>query len=213
MALSIGALHPQANADEPSAAHLQRIIEAQPGCLSRVSSDGRFLAVNDAALALLGAERRDQVLDTSFLDLVDPESRENCRAFLSRTAAGERGSLEIGLTGLGGLTRILQVHAIAHPASSDSISSALCTFRDITEHRQVEQALVNAVANKQQLEAASYAAAEEARADLERRLADAERQLGSAQQQFDADLAAHGARVAALEEAVRAGEDPRARVD
>jgi PAS domain S-box-containing protein len=228
MAHTVGALRRESQAQEPSVAQLQRIIEAQPGCLTRIGSDGTFLAVNETALTMLGAERVEQLLETSFVDLVAPEARENCRAFLTRVSLGERGSIEVGVSGLGGLTRIVQVHAIAHPTPSDSIASALCTFRDVTEYRKLERSLVDAIAqNQQQADAARQAeaaGAEDARADLERRLADAERQyheaaeryamegaqlrtaLQSAQQQFEADRAAQAARVAALEEAVRAAE-------
>jgi PAS domain S-box-containing protein len=122
--------------------HLRLIIETQPVCLTRVAPDGNFLAVNDAALSMLGAERLDQVLGTSLLNLIEAEGRDTVRDFLTRIAAGERGSVEADLKGLGGSQHNVQIHAVPHPSPIDGLPSALCTFRDITEHRRLEAAVV-----------------------------------------------------------------------
>lgn len=126
--------------------HLRLIIETQPVCLTRVAPDGTFLAVNDAALSMLGAERLDQVLNTSLLNLIDAEHRDACREFLTRIAAGERGSIEADLNGLAGSRHNVQIHAVPHPSPIDGLPSALCTFRDITEHRRLEAAVVESAA-------------------------------------------------------------------
>lgn len=130
--------------------HLRRIIETQPVCLTRIAADGTFLAVNDAALLLLGAERLEQVLETSVLSLVAPEDHGPCKAFLGRISAGDRGSTEVDLTGLGGRRHALQIHAVSLPGASDSLPSTLCTFRDVTEHRTLERALVDAAAREEE---------------------------------------------------------------
>ena len=39
-----------ADVESPREAYLRRVIERQPACLTRIASDGTFLAVNDAAL-------------------------------------------------------------------------------------------------------------------------------------------------------------------
>jgi len=125
-----------------SEGHLRLIIETQPVCLTRVGPDGTFLAVNDAALSMLGAERLDQVLATSLLNLIETEQRDAVREFLTRVAAGERGSVEADLKGLGGTQHNVQIHAVPHPSPVDGLPSALCTFRDVTEHRRLEAAIV-----------------------------------------------------------------------
>src|SRR6266545_4842255 len=89
-------------------AHLREIIESQPVCLTRIAADGTFLAVNKAALTLLGAERLDQVLDRSILDFVIAHQREPCEKFLHRVSAGERESLEADLTCLRALVSDLE---------------------------------------------------------------------------------------------------------
>jgi PAS domain S-box-containing protein len=137
-------------AESPLEAYFLRVIESQPVCLTRIASDGTFLAVNDAAMSLLGVERLDQILDTSLLNLVAPHDRDQCRAFLGRITGGDRGSTEVELTGLAGLQHTLQIHAVAIAGSPDSAPAAFCTFRDITEHRRLERALLDAAAREEQ---------------------------------------------------------------
>jgi PAS domain S-box-containing protein len=161
--------------ETPTEVHLRRILETQPVCLTRISEDGTFLAVNDAALSMLGAERLDQVLDTSVIDLVGPTFREQCRMFLARVAGGERGSTQVELTGLGGLSHTIQLHAIPHPAPVDGVTSVLCALRDITEYRLLEKALVDAAAREEAL-AASHAAE---RAQLSQAIADSHQAAGA----------------------------------
>lgn len=133
--------------------HLRAVIESQPVCLTRIAADGTFLAVNEAALSMFGAERLEQVLDTSVLELVIPEHRSECLAFLQRAAGGTRGSHEVDLEGRHGLRHTLQLHAVTLPSYPDGIASALCTFRDVTEHRRLERALLEASARQDELAA------------------------------------------------------------
>src|SRR4051812_8315797 len=140
----------QAAADTSLVVYFRRVIESQPVCLTRVADDGTFLAVNDAAMSLLGAEQLDQILDTSLLTLVAPDDREPCLAFLKRVAKGDRGSTEVDLTGLAGLRHTLQIHAVTIPGSPDSLPAAFCTFRDITEHRRLERALMDAATREEE---------------------------------------------------------------
>jgi PAS domain S-box-containing protein len=174
--------------------HLRLIIETQPVCLTRVAPDGAFLAVNDAALSMIGAERLDQVLGTSLLNLIDGEQRETCKEFLTRVAAGERGSLEADFTGLGGTRHNLQIHAVPHPSPVDGLPSALCTFRDITEHRRLEAAVV---------ESASRPAVDEGQ--LQRMT-----ELETAKQELEATIEQQQARLAELEQ-VQAQADEHVR--
>jgi PAS domain S-box-containing protein len=138
-----------APAETPLEAYFRRVIESQPVCLTRIASDGTFLAVNDAAMSLLGAERLDQILDTSLLNLVAPQDRDQCSAFLGRITGGDRGSTEVELTGMAGLQHTLQIHAVAIPGSPDTQPAAFCTFRDITEHRRLERALLDSSAREE----------------------------------------------------------------
>ncbi|HZA36640.1 MAG TPA: PAS domain-containing protein, partial [Vicinamibacterales bacterium] len=140
--------------ESPREAYLRRVIERQPVSLTRIAADGTFLAVNDAALSMLGAAELEDVLDMSVLALVAPEHRDQCRAFLARTIAGDRGSAEVDLIGLGGLRYTLQIHAVSLRRVKDSLASALCTFWDVTQQRSLERALTEAAARGEQQAAA-----------------------------------------------------------
>jgi PAS domain S-box-containing protein len=204
-----------------SEGHLRLIIETQPVCLTRVGTDGNFLAVNDAALSMLEAERLDQVLGTSLLNLVGPDHRDSVREFLARVAAGERGSVEADLKGLGGTQHNVQIHAVPHPSPVDGLPSALCTFRDITEHRRLEAAVVENAARPvvdeaqiQRLsELESLVAEQQARiAELEPIQAEAEaraRELteqAAVRQELETAVAEQLARVNALEQSLAESE-------
>jgi PAS domain S-box-containing protein len=211
-----------------SEAHLRLILESQPVCLTRIGApDGTFLAVNDAALSMLGAERLEQVLGTRLFDLIDEGQRDACREFLTRVAAGERGSIEADLTSLSGSRHNLQIHAVPHPQPVDGLPSALCTFRDITEHRRLEAAVVaNASspadeAGLQRLQELEAAVAEQqaARAELEAaaaghqaRLAEVDRTRQAAEaraQELAEQMAAQQVRLAEVEEIRREAEARR----
>ena len=173
---------------------------------------------------MLGAERLEQVLDTSLLDMVAPVSREACRVFLSRVAAGDRGSTEVEFTGLGGLAHTLQLHATTHPVSPDDTSSVLVTLRDVTEYRRLEHAVVEAAAGEDQRAAAhaavvarlstriadSHANAQDRSEDearivaLEQQLADAERKHRDASERHAVLQAQARAEVQAAQEQLEA---------
>ena len=192
--------------ESPREAYLRRVIERQPVSLTRIAADGTFLAVNDAALSMLGAAELEDVLDMSVLALVAPEHRDQCRAFLARTIAGDRGSAEVDLIGLGGLRYTLQIHAVSLRRVKDSLASALCTFWDVTQQRSLERALTEAAARGEQQAAAlgalqaqrgagagSPSAIDQARLALEAALRESEQRRKTAAEQE----AAHRAQLAA----------------
>ncbi len=174
--------------------HLRAVLEAQPVTLVRLGSDGKVLAVNEAGLAVIGAERLEQILETSFLDLLQEDDRSGFLAFVQRVAKGHRGSLEVGLTGFTGSTHAIQIHAAPHPGAPDGIESLLVTLRDVTESRQLEQSLVDAMARQADTEAAHEAARQRLTNDLDTAL------------QGKTTSEAHAVHLAALEERLRATE-------
>jgi PAS domain S-box-containing protein len=193
-----------ADVESPREAYLRRVIERQPACLTRIASDGTFLAVNDAALSMLGAAELGAVLETSVLALVAPEHKDQCREFLARIIAGDRGSTEVDLTGLGGLRYTLQIHAVSLRSVDDSLASALCTFWDVTQHRRLERALTEAAARGEQQ--AALRESERRRNTLAQQHAAQRAQLAAefrlAQQQFDHSLAEQRARITEAEAAL-----------
>jgi PAS domain S-box-containing protein len=146
--------------DEPGLEdlHLRAVLETQPVTLVRLGRDGTVLAVNDAALAVIGAERLEQILETAFGDLLQEDDRSGFLAFIDRVAAGHRSSLEVGLTALTGTRHTILLHATPHPGAPDAIDSVLVTLLDVTESRRLEQSLVEAMTRQADQEAAHEAA-------------------------------------------------------
>ena len=146
--------------------HLRDVLEAQPVTLIRLGCDGRVLAINDAGRAVIGAERLEQILETSFTDVLQEGEHSGFLAFLEHVAAGHRGSLELSLTAFTGNRFTMRLHATPHPGSPDGIKSVLVTLLDITESRRLEQSLVEAMARQTDQEAAHEAERERLSADL-----------------------------------------------
>jgi PAS domain S-box-containing protein len=215
--------------DNPVESHLRAILESQPVTLVRLAKDGTFLAVNEAALSALGAERLDQVLNTSFLNLLSDEDRKTVAAFIERVISGHRGSVEIDLTALTGTHHTIQLHASPHPGAPDDIASVLATLRDITESRRLEQSLVESMARQQELAAAHDAEQARLTAALSEvrqaqvdgaassgQLSELEKQLHQALEERAAVTKRHAAEIEglteALEERTRISEEQSARL-
>jgi PAS domain S-box-containing protein len=212
--------------DEPELddLHLRAVLETQPVTLVRLGRDGKVLAVNDAGLAIIGAERLEQILETSFSDLLQDDDRSGFLAFIDRVAAGHRSSLEVSLTTLTGNRHTIQLRATPHPGAPDGIDSVLVTLHDVTESRRLEQSLVEAMARQADEEAVHEAArehlAEELRLALEnqaksdsrlaeivdlkdREIAELKAQLDAAEKEHTSAVERHGATLQELTEALK----------
>jgi PAS domain S-box-containing protein len=132
----------------PVEAHLEALLERVPVCLTRVAHDGTFLAVNDAALVLLGGESLGQVLGKTLQSFLVRDDRDACRRFVERVATGERASMEVELTNLTGTLSIVQINGTPISEAPDGLKSALLAYRDVSEQRRLEQSLVDAAPHK-----------------------------------------------------------------
>ena len=200
-------------AETDSAAHLVRILEKQPFCLARLSTDGTFLAANEKALAFLGAERLEQVLDTSLLDVIAPSDRSQCETFLKSVVGGKPKSLEVEISRIDGGARVVELHAIPHPSPTLGVMSALCSFHDVSRHRHLEKAVLDATGQHEEqvaLHASETAALQDELAALQqlvhdraddhaRQRTDLEQRLEESRQLLEAAAAEHLAHVAQLE--------------
>jgi hypothetical protein len=122
------------------AAHLRVVIEKQPSCLLRVGVDGLLLAVNDAALNLLGATELAQVLNHNFAErfgLADGWWPE----FAGRVASAGAASGECELRDLSGAERAVVLQGRALLDQPDGIDSLLVAVRDISATRRLEASL------------------------------------------------------------------------
>jgi PAS domain S-box-containing protein len=124
--------------------HLRAVIERQPIALARVARDGTFLAVNETALPMFGAESIEEVVGTSIVRFAAAEQREPFEAFLTTAADGGRGSFSVDVTNLTGQPHALDVRASRHPGAPDGIPSSLLAFHDVSAMRRLEHALESA---------------------------------------------------------------------
>jgi hypothetical protein len=120
--------------------HLQRIIEKQPSCLVRAGIDGVLLAVNDAALGLLGAREIGQVLGTPLTARIVPEHHELWKAFAATIATDASRSFECDLTDLTGARRTILFHGVPLLDHPDGIPSMMLGARDVSALRRLETA-------------------------------------------------------------------------
>ena len=101
----------------------------------RVDAAGTLLAVNDAGLALLGADSLDVVLGTSFLlYLPDEDARGGCAAFFNDAAHGLRGSRELRMRSVNGNGHLVEAQAIAYPGAADQTPSVIVTLPRCLPH-------------------------------------------------------------------------------
>ncbi len=195
--------------------HLRAVLETQPVVISRIAGDGTFLAVNEAGLSMLGAQALDQVLGTSLTTMVPAEESKGCLGFLERVIGGHRGSFEVDLLSLTGSRLTLELHGSAHPGAPDGITSALVSFRDVTESRRLEESLVEAAARQSEQEAAHDAERSRLLSEIElarktpsdqfsqdEQLTGLERRLAELHEERSSLLAAHAEEVARLQDAL-----------
>ena len=79
---------------------LRTIVETMPDGVAEISGDGTVLAVNAAALALVGASRPREVVGRDLCMLVVAHQRAEVRGVLERVAAGEPAAVEFELEGM-----------------------------------------------------------------------------------------------------------------
>ena len=116
------------------------IVDASPECVKLVSADGTVLQMNASGLAIVGADRAEQVVGKSVYDLIAPHDRDRYRAFNQSVCAGARGSLEFDLVKMKGDIRRMESRAVPLRFSDHSVVQLGLT-RDITERKRVEEDL------------------------------------------------------------------------
>jgi PAS domain S-box-containing protein len=81
-------------------ARLRKIVETMPDGVAEISGDGTVLAMNAAALGLVGASRPREVVGRDLCMLVVAHQRAEVRGVLERVAAGEPASVAFELEGM-----------------------------------------------------------------------------------------------------------------
>ena len=121
--------------------HLKSIIETSPECIKLVAGDGTLLQMNAAGLAMIEADRAEDVIGHCVYPLVAPEHREAFRTLNESVCQGAKGSLEFELVGLRGTRRWMDTHAVPLRNPADGRVVQLAITRDITERKRAEDQL------------------------------------------------------------------------
>jgi PAS domain S-box-containing protein len=145
------------DSQQPPELHLRALLERLPVPLLRVDARGTLLAVNEAGLALLGANTLDEVLGQSLFTFLPDASQTACKTFLEGVIRGQDGSLDVDLRAQTGASYAVELHAIAHPGTGDAAPSAMISVHDVTSWRHLAQSLEDMVARKGVLDAAHAA--------------------------------------------------------
>ena len=119
---------------------LRTIIEAEPECVKLVAPGGILVQMNSAGLAMVEADRAEQILGRCIYPLITPEHRDAFRTLTERALAGENGSLQFEIIGFKGTRRWLETHATPIDTGANE-RYALGITRDITERKRAEDRL------------------------------------------------------------------------
>ncbi|MFO7802930.1 MAG: PAS domain S-box protein [Desulfovermiculus sp.] len=122
-----------------SESRFRTLIEGSPDAVF-VSLDQCFAYINEAALDLLGAENREQLLGRPVLDLVHPSFRDQIqKRHWSITEDEEPLDVSGEITCLRLDGSEVEVECSARPINYSGQNALLVFARDVTERRQLEQ--------------------------------------------------------------------------
>ncbi len=124
-----------------SEARLRAIIHSEPECVKLMAADGTLLEMNPAGLAMLEADRADQVVGQNALPIVVAADRDAFSELLARVFRGESGLLEFGVVGLKGTPRRLEMRAVPLRDPAGTVTAVLAVTRDVTERRRSAEIL------------------------------------------------------------------------
>ena len=120
--------------------HLRAVVETTPACIKVVAPDGTLLDMNSAGLAMVDADRPENVNGKCVYNLVGEEYRDAFREFNERVCRGEKGSLEFEIVGLRGTRRHMETCAVPlRWPGGDFVQ--LAVTHDITDRKRAEDAL------------------------------------------------------------------------
>ena len=126
------------NAIAESEERFRAIVETTPECVKLVNSAGRVLHMNAVGVAMLEADRIDQVIGQNIYGSIAPEYREQYRAFNERVCRGERGSFTFEIVGFRGKRRHVETYA-APLLQADGSYIQLGVTRDVTDRVLAER--------------------------------------------------------------------------
>ena len=87
---------------------LRAILDGEPECVKIISAGGSLIEMNDAGLAMIEADRLEDVAGADVAQLVHPDDREIFRQLHRAAAAGEKAEARFRIIGLRGTQRWLE---------------------------------------------------------------------------------------------------------
>lgn len=121
--------------------YLASIISNEPECVKLMDPDGTVLDMNPAGLAMLEADRPEQIIGQNLMDLVDPEYCDAFADLSKRVCGGDKCSLEFQVIGLNGTRRWLETRSVPFEDEATGSTLILAVTRDVTERKRVEDEL------------------------------------------------------------------------
>ncbi|HEY9882534.1 MAG TPA: PAS domain S-box protein, partial [Thermosynechococcaceae cyanobacterium] len=123
---------------------LRAIFDAEPECVKIVLADGVLEQMNPAGLAMIEADRLEQVRGQNVCPLIASAHQKAFLAFIHQVAEGKSGTLEFEIIGLKGTHRWLESHAVPLNLQDEAGTQVLAVTRDITDRKRIETALQQA---------------------------------------------------------------------
>jgi PAS domain S-box-containing protein len=127
---------------EQSEAKFKAIFEAEPECVTLLDANCRLLDINPAGLAMIGAERIEQVQHQDARDYITPVHRGDFTRAVDEVFGGQKVRFECEFVGLGGARRWVELHAVGlRDYNTGRVTQMLAVAHDITPHKRAEAIL------------------------------------------------------------------------
>jgi nitrogen-specific signal transduction histidine kinase len=119
---------------------LRTLLDKQPSCVMRVAANGRLLAVNEAAVSLLGARALVDVLGAMFTERLIGDGTA-WADFVRRVSQAGSASTECEMSDLAGVERAVIMQGVAMPDHPDGEESLLVAVRDVSTAKRLQVSL------------------------------------------------------------------------
>ncbi|MBI4521323.1 MAG: response regulator [Gemmatimonadetes bacterium] len=120
---------------------LRKLFEAAADAVVTVDLAGRILSANYAAESLFDRPK-DDLLGRSIFEFVPGGEGDRALKALATVSGGESPFLELALTQRKGESRIAAI-TFAPLFEGDRVTGAVCIARDVTEHKRLQQQLID----------------------------------------------------------------------
>ena len=110
---------------------LRLLIETVPACITVLSCDGTFMAMNWSGLSTLGASRVDQVVGKNLRDFLSTDQERGLVEFLERVCSGEPGTMRFECECLDRTKRKLELRAVPLKRNADAKVTVLGSLHEV----------------------------------------------------------------------------------